>query len=140
VRAIAREGLLVVGAPGAIALAAAQVDLAALSAGWRPLLTVVALGLLAGSGQVVGAWLGLLAIGWRFRAMRLALEANCGGLGVAQGVGGLILLAVGVVEPWTEAGSVALGALLLSGLMVELSAPATLRMWRGMEAESKDER
>lgn len=140
IRALAREGLLIVAAPGAVALAAGQVDLGALTAGWRPTLSLVALALLAGAGQTVGAWLGMLAIGWRARPMRIALEALCGGLGVAQAVGGLVLLAVGALEPWTPAASVALGALLLSGLVVELSAPATLRLWRGLELASEEAR
>lgn len=140
IRALAREGLLIIAVPGAVALAAGQVDLGALTAGWRPTLSLLALALLAGAGQTVGAWLGMLAIGWRARPMRIALEALCGGLGVAQAVGGLLLLAVGALEPWTPAASVALSALLLSGLVVELTAPATLRMWRGLELASEEAR
>ncbi|MFG0286334.1 MAG: hypothetical protein ACF8R7_18120 [Phycisphaerales bacterium JB039] len=133
VRFIAREALLVVGAPGAVALAAGQIELAELTGSWRSIGSVVALALLAGGGQLLGAWLGMIGVRAHGRPMGVALEALCAGFGLMQACAGLALIALGVIDPQSTPGAVSLAALLLSGLMIEMTAPATLATWRGVE-------
>ncbi len=137
-RAVAREFLLVIGAPGAVAFGAGQIALAELGGSWRTIGAIAILGLLAGAGQLLGAWLGMVAMRGRRRPMATALAALCAGVGLMQALGALALLAMGVIEPWTTRGSAALAALLLSGLMIELTAAATLQTWRGVEKLSEE--